>query len=254
MPCVIPIAAFDDNYIWLIRDDRHAAAIDPGDADPVLSYLREHSLQLVAILNTHHHPDHTGGNAELAARFPVTVYGPAREGIAEVTRPVAEGETVFLPQLALQLSVLDIPGHTAGHVAYYGANWLFCGDTLFGCGCGRLFDGTPAQMASSLERLARLPEQTQVYCGHEYTLANIRFARAVEPGNLALQEREVRDRASRAQGLPTLPSSIGLEKRTNPFLRCCEPEVIRAASQFAGKKLADPIEVFAALRQHKNTF
>lgn len=254
MPCVIPIAAFDDNYIWLIRDDRHAAAIDPGDADPVLSYLREHSLQLVAILNTHHHPDHTGGNAELASRFPVTVYGPAREGIAKVTWPVAEGETVFLPPLALQLSVLDIPGHTAGHVAYYGSNWLFCGDTLFGCGCGRLFDGTPALMASSLERLARLPEQTQVYCGHEYTLANIRFARAVEPGNLALQEREVRDRASRAQGLPTLPSSIGLEKRTNPFLRCREPEVIRAASQFAGKKLADPIEVFDALRQRKNTF
>lgn len=254
MPCVIPIAAFDDNYIWLIRDDRHAAVIDPGDADPVLSYLQEHGLQLVAILNTHHHADHTGGNAGLAARFSLPVYGPAREGIAEVTRPVAEGETVLLPQLGLQLSVLDIPGHTAGHVAYYGANWLFCGDTLFGCGCGRLFEGTPAQMAASLDRLARLPELTQVYCGHEYTLANIRFARAVEPGNPALQEREVRDRASRAQGLPTLPSSIGLEKRTNPFLRCREPEVIRAASQLAGKRLADPIEVFAALRQHKNTF
>jgi len=251
---VVPISAFRDNYIWVIRNAQFAAVVDPGDATPVLDYLRRERLQLAAILNTHHHADHVGGNAELLAHCSVPVFGPSRENIATVTRPLSEGDTVDLPELTARFAVLDVPGHTAGHIAYYGANSLFCGDTLFGCGCGRLFEGSAAQLYASLQKLAKLPDGTAVYCAHEYTLANIAFAQAVDPGNRELQERKTRDAASRARGLPTLPSTLALEMATNPFLRCDEPAVVQAASAVAGEALTEPVQVFSVLREWKNRF
>lgn len=249
---IIPVPAFDDNYIWLICDERYAAAVDPGDAGPVLDYLGRHGLQLAAILNTHHHGDHTGGNEDLLRHSPVPVYGPRREAIPGMTHPVGGGDTVRLPELGVEFAVLDIPGHTAGHVAYYGANSLFCGDALFACGCGRLFEGTPAQMYASLQSLAALPDATDVYCAHEYTLENIRFAKKVEPANQQLLQREVRDRLAREQGRPTLPSTIALEKATNPFLRCDQPAVIEAASRFSGRPLDNAVKTFTAVREWRN--
>jgi hydroxyacylglutathione hydrolase len=261
LPRIVPVRAFTDNYIWVIRDHCHAAVIDPGDASPVLDYLRHEKLQLIAILNTHHHHDHVGGNGMLLREFPVPIYGPAAEAIPTVTHPMhecADRESdegvVYLREFTLSFRVLDIPGHTAGHIAYYGGNMLFCGDTLFACGCGKLFEGTPKQMAASLQKLADLPRDTQVYCGHEYTLSNIRFARAVEPGNQELLKREKTVEASVKQHIPTLPSTIEQEKATNPFLRCDQPEVIRSASAHANKPLNDPVSVFAALRDWKNQF
>jgi hydroxyacylglutathione hydrolase len=250
MTTVIPIPALDDNYIWLIHDGHCAAVVDPGEAEPVLAHLDRHGLRLIAVLNTHHQ-DHVGGNAELVRYAPVPVYGPRHEDIATVTHPIGEGGMVRLTELSLELAVLEIPGHTAGHLAYYGANHLFCGDTLFACGCGKVFEGTPAQMHASLDRLARLPDDTKVCCAHEYTLANIRFARQVEPDNPALAAREEHDRRLREQGLPTVPSTIRLEKATNPFLRCADPGVAAAAGRWAGHALDSPVEVFTALRAWK---
>src|SRR5687768_12745712 len=196
-PHIVAVRAFTDNYIWIIRDHTRAAAVDPGDAAPVLDYLKQEKLQLIAILNTHHHHDHIGGNPGLLREFPVPVYGPGTESIPTLTHRLRECDDAeneegcaYIPEFALNLRVLDIPGHTAGHIAYYGANMLFCGDTLFSCGCGRLFEGTPEQMVASLDKLADLPNETLIYCGHEYTLSNIRFARLVEPGNPVLIERE----------------------------------------------------------------
>lgn len=251
---VVPVPAFEDNYIWLLVRGGHAVAVDPGEAEPVFAYLAEHRLTLAAILCTHHHGDHVGGNRALTARFPVPVYGPAAEPIPALTHPLWDGDTVALPALDARFDVMGVPGHTAGHVAYYGAGCLFCGDTLFACGCGRLFEGTPAQMHASLTRLAALPDDTAIYCAHEYTLANIRFAKAVEPDNRALREREEHARALRAAQRPTLPSTLALEHATNPFLRCAQPAVIAAASRRAGAKLTDPVAVFATLRDWKNRF
>ena len=249
-----PIPAFDDNYIWVIHNQRHAVVVDPGDAAPVLKYLNQAGLQLDAILITHHHADHVGGNVELLAQFDAPIYGPALERIPMMTHPLREGDRVHLPLLGLQFNVLDIPGHTSGHIGYYGANSLFCGDTLFGCGCGRLFEGTATQMHASLSKLAALPDDTQVYCAHEYTLGNIRFAKAVDPNNPVLAQRETQDQQSRAQNHPTLPSTIAWEKATNPFLRCSEPAIIEAASNHAGRTLSDTTDIFAALRDWKNRF
>ena len=251
---IVPVAAFKDNYVWTLRNARHAAVVDPGEAKPVLDYLARENLALAAILATHHHPDHVGGIAELRSRFDAPVYGPKHEPIATLTRPVAEGDRVEVPELGVTFSVLDIPGHTRAHIAYYGAGALFCGDTLFACGCGRVFEGTAEQMLASLDKLAALPDDTKVYCGHEYTLANIGFARAVEPGNEALAKREARDRELRTQGKPTLPSRLGDEKKTNPFLRCREPAVIESANKYLGARVSDPVRVFAAIREWKNTF
>lgn len=251
---ILPILAYDDNYIWLIRNEHYAAVVDPGDANPVLEYLSQEGLQLTAIMITHHHADHVGGIADLLAQFDIPVYGPGHEAISMMTHPLNEGDEVQLPLLDLNFNVLDIPGHTSGHIGYYGANSLLCGDTLFGCGCGRLFEGTAAQMHASLDKLARLPDDTLVYCAHEYTLSNIRFAKAVEPNNAALIKREAIDQQSRANNLPTLPSSIGLEKSTNPFLRCNEPAVIESACNKAGRTLSNPTEVFAVIREWKNRF
>jgi len=251
---VEPIRAFNDNYIWALRDGRNAAVVDPGDAQPVLDYLGRERLELVAILATHHHADHVGGVAELRRGRDIPVYGPKNEPISTLTRPVGGGDAVAIPELALRFEVLDIPGHTRAHIAYYGSKLLFCGDTLFACGCGRVFEGTPPQLQASLQRLAALPDDTRAYCGHEYTLANIRFARAVEPGNAALAERERSETRTRAENRPTLPTTIAQEKATNPFLRCAEPEVAAAAGRYRGKAAADPVEVFTALREWKNRF
>lgn len=248
---IIPIPAFDDNYIWLIRNEHYAVAVDPGDAEPVLEYLRHHDLRLTAILVTHHHGDHTGGNQDLVRSADIPVFGPRMENIPALTHPVDQNDIVRLPELDMEFAVLDVPGHTAGHIAYYGANSLFCGDTLFTCGCGKLFEGTPAQMYASLQKLAALPDETAVYCAHEYTLANILFAKSVEPANAALLGREADAIRAREAGRPTVPSSMALEKETNPFLRCTQPAVIEAAARHAGQQLDAPASVFAALRKWK---
>jgi hydroxyacylglutathione hydrolase len=251
---VVALRAFKDNYVWTLRDARCAAVVDPGEAQPALDYLAAENLQLVAILATHHHQDHVGGIAELRRKYAVPVYGPRGEPIATLTHPVGGGDRVAIDELSMSFEVFDIPGHTRAHVAYYGANMLFCGDTLFACGCGRVFEGTPQQLYASLEKLAALPDETLVYCGHEYTLANIRFAKAVEPDNAALAERESADARARRESRPTLPSTIAREKATNPFLRVTQPAVIESANKYLGRRVSDPAGVFAALRQWKNQF
>lgn len=248
------VPAFKDNYIWMLVDGARAVAVDPGDDAPVEAFLAARGLELTAVLATHHHADHVGGLPALAQRWKCPTFGPAREVAASLDRRLAEGDRFTVPGIGIELATLDIPGHTAGHIALVGEGMLFCGDTLFACGCGRLFEGTPAQMSDSLGKLARLPGATRVYCGHEYTLANIRFAEAVEPANSELATRRVRDEAKRERGEPTLPSTIAEELATNPFLRCREPAVVAAAEARAGRALAGPVEVFAEIRQWKNDF
>lgn len=251
---VVALRAFADNYIWTIRDAAFAVVVDPGDAQPVLDYLAHEKLQLAAILNTHHHADHVGGNAALLAKTRVPVYGPRDERIPEVSERLADGQRFTLPHFNIEMETLEIPGHTRSHIAFYGDGLLFCGDTLFAAGCGRLFEGTPRQMHDSLTRLARLPDATRVYCGHEYTLSNLKFARAAEPDNRRLPELETRMQALRERGQPTLPSTIGQEKATNPFLRVAESAIIHSASTRAAKKLTDPVSVLAEIRDWKNNF
>ncbi|MCM2328708.1 MAG: hydroxyacylglutathione hydrolase [Lysobacter sp.] len=249
-----PVPAFEDNYLWVIEDGRHAAVVDPGDEHPVQAFLESKGLELSAILVTHHHGDHVGGVEWLAGRWKCPVFGPAGERIDGLTQRLREGDRITVPGLGLELSVLDVPGHTRGHIAYVGPGIVLCGDTLFACGCGRLFEGTPAQMQESLAKLAKLPGETRVYCAHEYTMSNIRFALAVEPGNAKLFARSERDAAARAAGRPTLPCTIADEQDTNPFLRWASPEVIASASKHAGRALASPVEVFTAVREWKNNF
>lgn len=251
---IAALRAFNDNYIWTIRDATHAAVVDPGDAAPVLDYLAREKLTLVAILNTHHHSDHVGGNAELLRRFAVPVFGPHDPRIPDVSQRLAEGGAFRLPHFDIAFTVMEIPGHTRTHISFHGGGMLFCGDTLFAAGCGRLFEGTPEQMHVSLGKLMRLPDDTRVYCGHEYTLANVKFAKAAEPGNAALDALEARAHEQRAADLPTLPSTIGQEKATNPFVRCTEPAVIASASRHAGQALTDPASVLGAIRAWKNSF
>jgi hydroxyacylglutathione hydrolase len=256
----VPVPAFEDNYIWVVSDGHHAVVVDPGEAAPVRAYLAKRGWRLNAILLTHHHQDHVGGVADLLNGQAVPVYGPAGEAIEHLTHRLKNGDHVTIAAPVLEFSVLDVPGHTSGHIAYFqaadprGTPHVFCGDTLFACGCGRLFEGTPQQMVTSLAKLAALPDDTRVYCAHEYTLANIRFAQAVEPGNKALAAREAADAEMRRLLRPTLPSTIGREKATNPFLRYREPQVVEAANRHAGKTLGDPVQVFAAIRDWKNNF
>ncbi|RJG26381.1 hydroxyacylglutathione hydrolase [Massilia cavernae] len=256
---VLAVPAFKDNYLWLIHDGFNAAVVDPGDAQPILAALAENGLALTAILLTHHHADHIGGVQELLRHARVPVFGPRNDGIDAVTRPLGEGDRIAVPGLGLDLRVLDVPGHTLGHIAYVretpGEHWLFCGDTLFAGGCGRVFEGTPAQMADSLGKLAALPEDTKVFCAHEYTLSNLRFAQEVEPGNKQLSQRLIEDGAKRDRDEPTVPSTIGLEKLTNPFLRYQEPGIVRTlVTEGKLENGASPVETFAALRAWKNTF
>ena len=252
---VYPVKAFQDNYIWTIHDGTAAVVVDPGDAEPVLLYLENNRLTLHAILITHHHPDHIGGIAKLKSRFPVPIYGPRHENIEHLSHELVEGDQVLIESLGLKLSVFDIPGHTAGHIAYYDDEHLFCGDTLFSCGCGRLFEGTPKQMHESLDKLTKLPDSTKVYCTHEYTLANIAFSRTVDPNNECLAAYENTVRRLRARDEVTLPSTIGHEKKVNPFIRTKEPDIAHAAANVANStSTKNSLEIFTVLRKLKDNF
>ena len=264
---VQPISAFDDNYIWLLSKAHCAVVVDPGDAQPVIEALKNDNLVLQAILITHHHADHMGGVLELLAwcerhqSIQPKVYGPANEEIVGMSDPVFGGDVVKIPSLDAHLNVIDVPGHTAGHIAFYldgknidHPNHLFCGDTLFASGCGRLFEGTATQMSHSLNQLKQLPEDTWVHCAHEYTLSNIKFALAVEPDNADLIDWQNKAQSLRQQGIPTVPTTLAHEKRVNPFLRCEEVSVIQAVIDQRALQQTDPVSVFAALRSWKDTF
>ena len=254
MLTVSAIPAFTDNYLWLLSRGGDAVIVDPGDAAPVLQVLEQRGLKLNAILITHWHPDHIAGIGKLLERYPVPVYGPRAEfsKIPQLTNLLDDADRVTV--LGQTFDVLAVPGHTLGHIAYYADRQLFCGDTLFSAGCGRLFEGTPEQMHASLSRLAALPEATAVYCTHEYTLSNLAFAVAIEPNNAALTDRLAAVRALRAQNQPSLPSTLAIELASNPFLRTSSPDVIAAAAQHAGQSGLKPDQVFATLRRWKDNF
>jgi hydroxyacylglutathione hydrolase len=255
-----PLPAFDDNYLWLLDNGREALVVDPGDAAPVTAALDARRLTLTGILLTHHHGDHVGGVNALRDRLQGPIYAPAREKMPEPVQRMHGGDTVEL--LGLRFAVLDVPGHTAGHIAYFAEvpnadPLLFCGDTLFSAGCGRLFEGSPAQMHASLQALAALPGATRVCCAHEYTLSNLRFAREVDPANPALAAYAAWCEQERAAGRPTLPGRVGTERQINPFLRCAEPALRESARRHAPLKLPaapSPVDVFATLREWKNGF
>lgn len=261
---VWPIPAFDDNYIWCIHDGQSALIVDPGDADPVLKYLKANNLALRAILITHHHADHTGGVLSLLESLgsDIPVYGPKGDNIPGKTVVAAQDDKIEIASPRISLKVLEVPGHTLSHIAYFAnmqANvvepMLFCGDTLFASGCGRLFEGTPTQMSQSLSQFAALPKNTLVYCTHEYTLSNIRFALAVEPDNHNLIDWSEKAQALRNQHLPTLPTTIGQELQVNPFMRCDQRDVIAMAKAISGQpELPTPAHVLAAIRAWKDRF
>jgi hydroxyacylglutathione hydrolase len=248
------LPAFEDNYIWCLRQGETIAVVDPGDAKPVLEHLAASGRQLSAILITHHHRDHTDGIAALRNRYPVPVFAPAAESIAGTTDAVAGGQRIRVPTINIEFDVIDVAGHTRGHVAYYHRGVLFCGDTLFACGCGKLFEGSAEQLHAALNKLSALPKATMVYCAHEYTASGIRFATAVEPNNVALPDRAAAVQRCLAAGKPTVPFSLADELATNPFLRCSQPEVVDAATRHAGHLLASETEVFAALRRWRDRF
>lgn len=251
---IAAIPIFSDNYVWLLSEGADAVVVDPGDAAPVQRALAVQGLSLRAILITHWHADHIGGLAQLLSAHPVPVYGPEAEAerIPALTQALSNGDSIEV--LGRRFEVLHVPGHTLGHIAFVHDDILLCGDTLFSAGCGRLFEGTAAQMQASLNRLVQLPENTRVYCTHEYTAANLAFAMVVEPGNTAVQEHARLVQALRKRHLPTLPSSLGLEKRINPFLRCAEPAIHRSVETHCGQQLTDTGAVFASLRRWKDTF
>ncbi len=253
---IIPLRAFKDNYIWVIinPNTQRAIVIDPGDAAPVIEFFTHEKFKLAGILITHKHWDHCNGIAEIVQKYPVPVFGPAASEIVKLDHPVKENDAVILDGFGKLFTVMAIPGHTLEHIAYYGEGVLFCGDTLFTGGCGRIFEGTPAQMYQTLNRIAAYPDDTLIYCGHEYTLANLQFARLVEPDNQALIARIEAVEQLRRNHLPTVPATLCQEQATNPFLRCDVPEVIKSVESYAKKTLNDPIEVFAAMRTWKNSF
>lgn len=253
---VEPIPAFTDNYIWCLYDDQslEAMVVDPGDASPVFDWIEKAGLTLVGIIITHHHADHTGGLNSLLSQHAVPVYGPENPKIGQITQRLTDGDSVSL--LGCSFAVIAVPGHTLDHIAFYASaeDILFCGDTLFAGGCGRVFEGDAEMMLSSLNKLASLPEKTSVYCAHEYTMANLRFAHAVEPGNEQLNQRINNDQLKRDQDLPTVPSTIAIELQTNPFLRCEQSAVIAAAAQQSGNTPTNPVDTFAVIRGWKDGF
>jgi hydroxyacylglutathione hydrolase len=260
---ITPIKAFSDNYIWAIINNSAATLVDPGDANVCIEFLEQNKLTLNAILITHHHSDHTGGISELVdycqqKQWPLTVYGPANESIPLCDIKLVENDTVILDEFDITFRVIELPGHTSGHIAYYAdshsAPILFCGDTLFSAGCGRLFEGSPEQMLNSLTKLANLPEKTQVYCTHEYTQANLMFALTVEPNNQALINYNNKVNELRAKDHTTLPSTIELEKRINPFLRCHTPDLQESAQQFETDTKATTLDTFTTIRRWKDQF
>ena len=254
MLTLIPLSAFEDNYIWVWHDDHHAVAVDPGDPVPLIQFLDAHQLALTAILITHHHRDHTGGNTVLRQRYDCDIYAPENPRIPDVTHRLRGGDRVDIAEPGLRFDVLATPGHTLDHLSYFGDGCLFCGDTVFGYGCGKLFEGSPATMAASLDVILNLPDATRVCCAHEYTLSNIDFAKTVDGGNPALLERERADRALRAENRPTLPSTLALEKATNPFLRFHEPAMQTVAERYLGRSDLRPADVFAAIRAAKDAW
>lgn len=249
-----PVEAFSDNYVWILEREGSAkvVVVDPGDAAPVLAALDEQGLEIAAILVTHHHQDHVGGLPELIRRYHPPVFGSAAEAVEGVDHPVSDGDTITLPDLELNLDIVALPGHTLGHIGYIGGNCALVGDTLFAGGCGRVFEGTIEQMHNSLTRLASLPPKTKAFCAHEYTLGNLRFAMAVEPDNTTLADRLAATEAARAADQPTVPSTIGLELDTNPFLRSFRPSVIAAAQAHADRELEPGAEVFGVIRRWKD--
>jgi hydroxyacylglutathione hydrolase len=254
MLTLTPLPAFEDNYIWVLHDDRHAVAIDPGDPAPLIAFLDAHRLRLTAVLITHHHRDHTGGNTRLRQRYDCAIYAPDNPRIPDVTHVLRGGNSLDLAEPELHFEVLATPGHTLDHISYVGHGSLFCGDTVFGCGCGKLFEGSPAMMAASLDAILALPDATRVCCAHEYTLSNIDFAKTIDGSNPALLERERADRALRAQNRPTLPSTLALEKATNPFLRFHDDDMRGFAARYLNRPHPGPAEVFGAIRAAKDAW
>jgi hydroxyacylglutathione hydrolase len=250
---ITPISILSDNYAWIVQTaGSRAVVIDPGEAGPVTAWLAERNLELEAILLTHHHGDHTGGVRQLASSSHIRVFGPATESISGVNQPVKDDDVVKVDEL--RLKVWEVPGHTRGHVAYVGDGLVFTGDTLFAGGCGRIFEGTPEQMLTSLTRLAILPADTRVYCAHEYTMSNLAFATVVEPDSTQLAKRRQAIRKLLDQGLPSVPSTVVEELATNPFLRSHEPAVVAAVSRHCGGQLSPGVEVFAETRRWKDSW
>lgn len=253
---VTTVPAFQDNYLWLIHDNKYATVIDPGDANKILDSLRSLNLELTSILLTHHHADHIGGVKTLISLKQIPVYGPAKEIISGVTRKMYENDVIRLTKPNIEFKVFEVPGHTKGHVAYYSSKykWLFCGDTLFAGGCGRLFEGTSEEMINSLTKLALLPEDTKIFCAHEYTISNLQFAMEAEPDNNIIQERLLQEEAKISKGIPTIPSTIVLEKKTNPFLRFKEKNIQENLISSGKINFKNSVDAFTALREWKNNF
>lgn len=257
MPLIKPIPALNDNYIWAIMhpETHKMIVVDPGEAKPVIENLKKKQYQLAAIFITHHHWDHTNGIRDLvdyAGAIPV--YGPATSDIPFCNQKLQEGDEIHFPDFDLTVKVIEIPGHTLDHIAFIGKSFIFCGDTLFAGGCGRLFEGNAAQMTASLNRIRDLPKETQIYCAHEYTLKNLQFAKLVEPNNKAIEKRLQNVEKLRRDNKPTLPSVLQLELATNPFLRYDKDSIRKSVETHSGKSLPNPISVFTELRQWKNEF
>lgn len=252
---IIPVTALKDNYIWLLENkiNQSTVIVDPSEHEPVLEIIKTRGLMPVAIFITHHHWDHVGGIDGLINEYDIPVYTPKKEVVTGSTNSVSEGDIINLPELELNIRVLDVPGHTSGAIAYYAEKMLLSGDTLFTAGCGRLFEGTPAEMHHSLTKIKELPDDTLVYCGHEYTVSNLKFASIVEKNNPLIEKRLATAKEVRKMNRPTVPASLKIEKETNPFLRCEEKSVINAASKQAGRKLDNPVEVFATIRSWKDS-
>jgi hydroxyacylglutathione hydrolase len=252
---VTEIPAFTDNYIWCLHNEKNAWIVDPGDAAPVLQHLQKHQLQLCGVLITHHHPDHTGGLPELISTYPdIPVVGPESTRIPFLTQQLGEGDIVRLAEFDCELEVMEVPAHTREHIAFYGPPGLFCGDTLFSAGCGRLFEGTPEQMWQNLRRFAELPETTNVYCAHEYTRANNQFALAICPDDTSFLAHKAHIDELRKHHRPTIPTTIKMEKKVNPFMRVSEPGIAAAIAAHSGHSVATEVDVFREMRRWKDAF